>query len=48
LEQTDEHIGIRNTLTRLKMRYGDGFSAELYNGPGGGAHVRLRLPLKTQ
>ena len=44
LNRTDEHIGVRNTITRLKLRYGDDAVIKLENAESGGAVVRLVLP----
>lgn len=44
LNRTDEHIGVRNTVTRLKLRYGEAARIKLENAENGGAIVRLVLP----
>ena len=44
LNQADGHIGLRNTVARLKLRYGEDFKISLENSREGGAEVRLVLP----
>lgn len=38
------HVGIRNSLKRLKLLYGTDYSIEFFNETEGGAHIRLLIP----
>jgi signal transduction histidine kinase len=40
-------LGLANTRARLERLYGDAATLEARNGPGGGASVTVRLPLRT-
>lgn len=42
------HIGIANSRRRLEMLYGDGQVFELSNLEGGGAQVRVELPIERE
>jgi two-component system sensor histidine kinase YesM len=41
-------LGIANVVQRLKLRYEGGAGVEFDNDPGGGAVVRVRLPLPAE
>ena len=43
-ERGTSHVGIRNLMARMHMIYRDEAKAEFFNGPQGGACVRLYLP----
>ena len=39
-----QHIGIRNTLSRLEILFGGRASVQFRNAPEGGAQIILRIP----
>jgi two-component system, LytTR family, sensor kinase len=41
-------VGLANTQQRLRALYGEDHIFELKNRPGGGLHVHLAIPLRTQ
>ena len=40
------HIGLENSRKRMQMLYGSDQKFELENDPGGGAIVRIQIPLE--
>lgn len=45
---TPSHVGIRNSLKRLRLLYETNHEIHFYNENAGGAHVQLLLPYQTQ
>ncbi len=42
------HVGIRNSLKRLRLLYDTNHAARFYNERSGGAHIQLRIPYQIQ
>ncbi|WP_229521436.1 sensor histidine kinase [Paenibacillus monticola] len=40
-------IGIKNTIARIKMTYGDNYGVSIHSSPGSGTRVVITLPLNT-
>ena len=47
-EGLSSHIGITNSIKRLALIYGNDYKVAFSNDPGGGAHVRLVIPLQIK
>lgn len=45
---TDSHIGISNSIERLKLLYGPKHSIDFFNEEAGGAHVRIVIPYQLE
>ena len=43
---TDEHVGIRNIASRLKLIYGSNAAFHIYSPPEGGTSIHIILPDK--
>ncbi|MBM7568851.1 cache domain-containing sensor histidine kinase [Paenibacillus sacheonensis] len=41
-------VGIKNTISRIRMAYGDEYGISIQSVPGEGTSVRIHLPHKTQ
>ncbi|OWA36826.1 two-component sensor histidine kinase [Saccharibacillus sp. O16] len=41
-------VGIRNTMARIRMQYGDRASVNIESSPGHGTLITIRLPLESQ
>ena len=47
-EGLSSHIGITNSIKRLSLAYGTDYKVAFSNDSGGGAHVRLVIPLQIK
>ncbi|WP_339207592.1 sensor histidine kinase [Paenibacillus sp. FSL K6-3182] len=47
LYKQSSSVGIKNTISRIQMAYGDEYGIEIRSVPGSGASILIRLPLDT-
>ncbi|SFJ80246.1 two-component system, sensor histidine kinase YesM [Paenibacillus sp. UNC496MF] len=48
LYEESASVGIKNTISRIKMAYGDDYGIRIESAPGEGTRVRIQLPRNTQ
>lgn len=47
-QEASAHVGIRNSLKRLKLLYDTNYASRFYNETAGGAHIHIQIPYQTQ
>lgn len=47
-QEGSTHVGIRNSLKRLKLLYDTNYASHFYNETAGGAHIHIQIPYQTQ